>query len=347
MIGQKWVRRNELLTIDIEPNENLKVYEKLRNNLSYLKDAFGYKIKREDDETNILRNYEDFMTTNEIFMLDIFNDIGINYNSTLEEKKNLFDVYVNIYFPLILYDKFEHIINLLNNKVTNERDNIENEYILIKNDNKIEKEIYNTVEKSKSELDKFNKYFSENYIIQSNIHLSINNPKNLTGTPSNNKYNLYRIFDNFILNDKYPFIQYQTTDGHITYKYYTKSVNIENSELLAKWFENAPYGISFRILIIEDKFVTINLYETGRIEYKVTWKEDEQATIKDIIYSYNYVKDLSISGKLSKQNVKDARYEQKKIIKELKSIKHNLDEITNNNNDIINNNSNNNNNNKS
>lgn len=53
MIGQKWIRKNELLKIDIIPNENLKVYEKLRNNLSYLKDSFGYKIKREDDETNI------------------------------------------------------------------------------------------------------------------------------------------------------------------------------------------------------------------------------------------------------------------------------------------------------
>ena len=49
MIGQKWIRRNELLNIDIRPNTNLKVYENLRNNLGYLKESFGYKIKREDD----------------------------------------------------------------------------------------------------------------------------------------------------------------------------------------------------------------------------------------------------------------------------------------------------------
>ena len=34
MIGQKWIRRNEMVMIDVKPNENLAVYENLRNNLS-------------------------------------------------------------------------------------------------------------------------------------------------------------------------------------------------------------------------------------------------------------------------------------------------------------------------
>jgi hypothetical protein len=292
MIGQKWIRRNELLKIDIKPNENLKVYEKLRNNLSYLKDAFGYKIKREDDETNILRYYDDFMTMNEIFMLDIFNDLGSNYNSDLESKRNLFDVYVNIYFPLLLFERFENIISLLNGKGATELIHIESEFLLIKNDCKLEKEIYNTVEKSKDEIIKFDKYFSENHIIQSNIHVNTNDPKNMTGTTSDTKYNLYRIFDNFVLSDKYPFIQYQTHDGQITYKYYTKTKNLEDVDILAKWFENAPYGISFKILIGDNRFVAINLHETGRIEYKITWKEDDKATVANIITSYDYVRDL-------------------------------------------------------
>ena len=36
MLGMKWSRRNELLKIDIIPNDNLAVYENLRNNLVYL-----------------------------------------------------------------------------------------------------------------------------------------------------------------------------------------------------------------------------------------------------------------------------------------------------------------------
>lgn len=85
MLGQKWIRKNELLKIDIKPNENLKIYEKLRNNLGYLKESFGYKIKREDDETNIIRSYDEFMTMNEIYMLDIYNELGVGYAPEPEE----------------------------------------------------------------------------------------------------------------------------------------------------------------------------------------------------------------------------------------------------------------------
>ncbi len=302
MIGQKWVRRNELLKIDIKPNENLKVYEKLRNNLSYLKDAFGYKIKREDDETNILRFYEDFITMNEIYMLDVFNDLGINYNSDAESKRNLFDVYINIYFPLITFDRFESIVNLLNGKGQNELLMIESEYLLLKNDCKIEKEIYLTVEKAKDDIHKFDKYFMPNHIIQSNIHVNINDPKNMSGTNSETIYNLYRIFDNFTLSEKYPFIQYQTPDAQITYKYYTNLKHIENSDILAKWFENAPYGISFKVFISNEKYLAINLHETGRVEYKITWKEEDKATMDDIISSYDYVRD--ILKKINSENKK-------------------------------------------
>jgi hypothetical protein len=72
--------------------------------------------------------------------------------------------------------------------------------------------------------------------------------------------------------------------------------------------------------------------------------KQKQEQIQALEILQNYVRDLSVSGKLSKQNVKDAKYEQKKIVKELKSIKHNLDEVIQNNNDIdIDNNNNNNN----
>ena len=62
--------------------------------------------------------------------------------------------------------------------------------------------------------------------------------------------------------------------------------------------------------------------------------KQKQEQIQALEILHNYVKDLTISGNLSKQNVKDAKYEQKKIIKELKSIKYNLDDIIQNNNDI-------------
>ena len=292
MLGQKWIRRNELLKVDIIPNENLKVYEKLRNNLSYLKDSFGYRIKREDDETNIIDYYDNFITNNEIFMLDIYDELGLNYDPDPEGKRNLYEVYVNIYFPGINYERYEQIIELLTAKNNKEIQYIENSFGSIRNDVKLETEIYENVEKAKLDLDGYNKYFFENYIIQSIIHVNINDPKNITGTTLDNKYNLYRIFDNFIANQEYPFIQFQTPDTSITYKFYTKTEKIDNQDILSKWFENAPYGISVKIKQDNDKYISINIHETGRIEYKVTFKEEDQATIEDIYKTYDIVRNL-------------------------------------------------------
>lgn len=292
MLGQKWIRRNELLKIDIKPNENLKVYEKLRNNLGYLKDSFGYKIKREDDETNILDFYEKFITNNEIFMLDIYNEFGSNYNPESESKKNLYEVYVNIYYPGITYERMENILALLNGKDEKEIQYIENVFNTIKIDVKLETEIYENVEKAKTELADYEKYFFENHIIQSIIHVNIYDPKNITGTTSDVKFNLYRIFDNFVVNQDYPFIQYQTPDTNITYKFYTKTEKIDNQDIMSKWFENAPYGISVKVKLENDKIISINIHESGRIEYKVTFKEDDAATIDDIYKTYDMVRNL-------------------------------------------------------
>jgi hypothetical protein len=306
MLGQKWIKRNELLKIDIIPNENIKIYEKLRYNLSYLKSSFEVKIKRKDDETDIISDYDTYITNNEIYMVDIYNELGINYNPDMEDKKNLYDVYINIYFPFISFERLEQIINLLNGKNDKELTFIDNVFRTLHNDIKIENEIEQIIEKTKTESDKYNDLFYENYIIHSNIHVNIYNPKNITGTISLHKFNLYRIFDNFIVSDKYPFIQYQTPDSQIIYKLNTL-INIDkdsiiNTDLLAKWFENTPYGISFKIKIENNKYISISLFESGKIEYKITWKEEEKATIANINKTYDYVRDLIL--KINSENKK-------------------------------------------
>lgn len=48
----------------------------------------------------------------------------------------------------------------------------------------------------------------------------------------------------------------------------------------------------------------------------------------------NYINDLTVSGKLSKHNIEDAKQEQSKILHELKSIQKGLDSIINDTNDI-------------
>ena len=60
--------------------------------------------------------------------------------------------------------------------------------------------------------------------------------------------------------------------------------------------------------------------------YIVKQKQD-QLTALNLLN--NYIDDLSRSGNLSKHNIRDAKMEQRKIVKELNSIKHGLDKIMN------------------
>lgn len=302
MLGQKWIRRTELLKIDIQPNDNINVYEKLKGNLSYLRESFGIKLKREDDENLILRDYDEYMIFNEIYLIDVLNELGLNYNPEAENKKNLYQVFINIYFPFIQFKRFENILDLMNGNNSNELDKNNNTFGLLSNDVKLEKEIYTIVEENKETKDKYSKMFDNNYVLQSIIHVNLNNPKNRTGTISDEKYDLYKLFDNFIVNDEYPFIQYQTPDTQITYKFYEKSKTINDREILMKWFETSPYGVSFKINISEDKFMSINLNENGRLEYKITYREEDKATIDDIKKSYSIVNKLLL--KINNENRK-------------------------------------------
>ena len=297
MIGQKWVRRNEILNIDVEPNNNIHYYEELRGNLKTLRDnirRYGNKIRREDDDTNILYDYENYFSNDEIYMMDLYNDLGKNYKINAEIQKNLLDVYLKLYYPKIKMDDFKYILDYLNDDIKVESDKISTIYETISNDLIMESEIMYMVEETKKDL-KYKKVFRENFITQSVIHVNLR----VLGTLGV-KIDLYRIFNEFVPTSEYPFIQYQTPDGQIVFKYNEEEISNylkikENATVLSKWFENAPYGISFKVKIKErdiDKFMAINLNENGRIEYKTQWKEDDMATIEDIKKTYEYVKTL-------------------------------------------------------
>ena len=303
MIGQKWLKRNELLSIDVEPNNNIRVYEELKGPLGILKDNIkrgNKRIKMDDDNNNILFDYDEFITNNEIYMIDIYNEFGLKYNSDDTTIKNLQEIYIKIYFPLIKMEDFKNIIDLLNDNSKNEINKTMIIYETINNDLLIETEIMSTVDNVKMN-EKFEYIFKNNHITQSVIHLKL---RDIEGK----KLNLYRIFNEFEVTDKYPFIQFQTNDGNIIYKFNKEEItrysnNIDERNILLKWLENVPYGISIKVKLTDsnkkDKgeskntiFMAININENGRVEYKTGWKEQDMATMENIISSYDYIKDV-------------------------------------------------------
>jgi methyl-accepting chemotaxis protein len=67
--------------------------------------------------------------------------------------------------------------------------------------------------------------------------------------------------------------------------------------------------------------------------YQVISKQKEDQ-IKALELINEYIHNLTMSGQLSKQNIKDAKEEQKKILMELKSIKSGIDSMIDDTNDI-------------
>lgn len=306
MIGQKWMRKNELLQIDVEPDNNFRKYEELRNQLKQLRESmrrYNNKIRIEDDNNDILHDYGDYITSNEIYMIDIYNELGIGYQANVETLKNIQDVYLKIYFPKIKSEDIKSIIDLLNGNSKVEISKISMIFETLNNDVTIENEITGTVEDVKLKST-YKHIFKENFITQSVIHLNL---RILEG-----KLNMYRIFNEFTVDSTYPFVQYQTSDGTIIYKSSDKEMESyikskDDKNVLVKWYENAPYGISFKIKVKDktgDKFMAIGLNDNGRIEYKTQWKEEDMATIDDIKNTYSYVKNLITKINSEKNKVK-------------------------------------------
>ena len=292
MIGQKWLRRNEMLNIDIEPNNNLRLYEDLEGQLKALRDnikRYTSKIRREDDETNILYDYEDYISHNEIYMMDIYNEFGSKYNPNQEVIKNLSDVYLRIYFPKIRNDEIKNIIDYLNNDKKVEENRMQIIFETINNDLIIENEIMNVVDNAHLDSS-YKKLFKDTYILQSIIHIKLRLQEGI-------KIDLYRIFNEFVVNNDFPFVLYQTIDGNIVYKFHESEINKymqkpENTDLLTKWFENTPYGLTFKFPISDkfgERFLGVTINESGRLEYKIVWKEDDGATIDDIKLTYPHI----------------------------------------------------------
>jgi len=307
MLGQKWIKKNTILDVEIEPNDNLKIYEDLRGELLFLKQDFkkiGSRIRREEDEFKLLEDYENYIKNNEIYLIDIYNDLGLNYEIDEKKVRNLYDIYIRIYYSHISSESFKQILNYLNldndNLRKDEINNMSNIFNTINNDLIIENEIVktlNNVDISKSTI------FKKNYITHTVIHSYIIH----TNIYNFDYLDLFRIWDNFATSEEYPFVQYQLIDGNFLYKFYTKTQENDTNAIKAKWFENNPYGISFKVKTNQkggslNKYLAINLYETGRLEYKIQWKEDDFATFEDIQDTYQYI--INIIKKINSENIK-------------------------------------------
>jgi hypothetical protein len=297
-IGHKWVSKNKMLQIDIEPNENIRVYEKLSGNLEQLQTNIRRqgKINMDNDLETILHDYEDYVTFNEIFMIDIYHEIGKEYTPDATDLKNLSDVYLKIYFPFISQTEITNILNLLKTgSDAAESNKLRVIYQRNNNDLIMEREIRNDIDKIQRKGPKeYSKYTMDNNITQSALRTYL--------IEDYRRIDLFNIFDNFAMDDKYPFIQYQPADGISRFKIDERIAKETQKDTILKWFENTSNGLNIKILMDDrDRYMTVTISDTGRLDYKVQWKEIDGSSIQHVEKSKKYIHDMI--DKITAENV--------------------------------------------
>jgi uncharacterized protein YbbC (DUF1343 family) len=81
----------------------------------------------------------------------------------------------------------------------------------------------------------------------------------------------------------------------------------------------------FKLIQKQNQFLDIIKDDYSKYYSYISKQKQDQIKALEILNSY--IGDLTISGKLTKNNINDAGFEQKKIIKEIKSIRKGLDGI--------------------
>ena len=64
----------------------------------------------------------------------------------------------------------------------------------------------------------------------------------------------------------------------LIFKFYSQNTEFDKEAILSKWFENSPYGISFKIKTnnkfnSRNKYISLSLNDIGKLDYKTQWKD--------------------------------------------------------------------------
>jgi hypothetical protein len=97
-----------------------------------------------------------------------------------------------------------------------------------------------------------------------------------------------------------------------------KEIEIRRKKLLEKQQKLNP-------IVIQNQF--LEKVKQDYANYHAVILQQKQEQLRALELLNQYIHDLQESGKLSKHNIKDSIYEQKKILGEIKKIKKNVDEL--------------------
>ena len=229
-----WIENNNIFHYPIKPYPNINYYINNTKEVQMINEKLNkstVRIIRNNLDNNILSSMSDYLENNDIFMIDIYNELGYLPHLTEEQILNLQNIFLRIYFPDINPNELKQIIAFVNNGFSDNK-NIDAEKEIMKieqeyNENYLESSLSFKIENIYHEIfTKLNasnnslKYTSNNNIIQ--VHMEI---KLISDDLLNfQRLELYKIFDNFVLNDKYVFIQFTQFNNDSIFKFDEKAI---------------------------------------------------------------------------------------------------------------------------
>ena len=114
----------------------------------------------------------------------------------------------------------------------------------------------------------------------------------------------------------------------------TKYIHLENSDQKLLQIENLidakrkmliDKQKKFKNITKQNEFLNVVKQDYNKYYGYIVKQKQEQMSALSLLN--NYIKDLTVSGKLSKNNIDDAKNEQQKILTEINSIKSGIDDI--------------------
>ncbi len=322
-LGFIWRREYSILDYQYEPYQNIKLYENLNGALkNYYDDIVIRKGKliKDIEENKILEDYLKYMINEDIYMVDIYNELKSKHTRTPDNIDKLYHTYIHIFYPDIQYSKVSNILNYINNTdQKNEIDYINSIYTDITPNLILTDKIMNIVNDIQiKNYNQINKIVSTNNIIQAKIILKLKSNDIINF----NRLELFKIFDDFLVNNKYVFIQLVQPNKKMIYKFNEKIItdyiqnysfndkndileetpdtlsfvsddinSSKNLKKIIKWFDRNKTGLTFKLLI-DNKWMSVNLDQSGMLSYKIHWKEENQHVYSDIQDSYDIIKQL-------------------------------------------------------
>ena len=269
-IDKKTIDNQKKMTYEINPYRNIKIDKR------WVSEQGTSILKTIPNEYIILEKFLR-LKENTIYMVDILNLSNMINKTSIKDKQKLYGIY-HKYFP----------------KITKLSD------INLKIDKGKQQELKEAINNNQKLINLINR----NYNIGKDILTYNCNVKQIIVQidyrHSNKKIALNRLFNIIKLSNDNPFIKWKDPlSKTIYYKVYIPSFksNIINLNILENWIKGKlnrktqsqiiqNKGIIFKLRIqkgSEYRYIHLNVFNDGKYEVRMEWKEVDKATMKDII----------------------------------------------------------------